>query len=72
MAPAAPTQSVIRGDQTGFRDRIPILEKLSPGYYAEEKEKISAAPGSQSRTPPTCPRKAATGWSKSRPSRPPS
>ncbi len=40
MTKAAGIQSVIRGDQTGFRDRIPILEKLSPEFYAQEKEKI--------------------------------
>src|SRR5690349_5505445 len=33
-------QSVIRGDQSGLKDRIDILEKISPGYYAQEKEKI--------------------------------
>ncbi len=33
-------QSVIRGDQSGFKDRIDILEKISPDYYAKEKEKV--------------------------------
>ncbi len=36
----AEVQSVIRGDQTGLKDRVDILEKISPEYYAQEKEKI--------------------------------
>ncbi len=37
---AETVQSVIRGDQSGLKDRVDILEKISPQYYAQEKEKI--------------------------------
>jgi len=33
-------QSVIRGDQSGFSDKIAIVEKISPAYYELEREKI--------------------------------
>lgn len=40
MAMPELVQSVIRGDRSGLKDRIDILEKISPAYYALEKEKI--------------------------------
>ena len=33
-------KSVFRGDQTGLKDRVAILEKISPGHYELEREKI--------------------------------
>ena len=37
---AAELQSVVRGDQRGLKDRIDVLETLTPGRWAAEREKI--------------------------------
>ena len=40
MAAVEVTQSVIRGDQTGLKNRIAILDKMTPAHYALERKKI--------------------------------
>src|SRR3954469_15700475 len=37
---ASAVESVIRGNQDGFQDRIPILEKISASHFELEREKI--------------------------------